>query len=1031
MLRIGIACLFFFQLVAFAQQSERYAGEYVKYYRAEDLFEKQKYSAAQQEFKAFMNENADANDPFYIKAKYYHAMSGLYLYHADAEALLLGFLSEYPESIYRQGIYFELGKHYFRKRDHKQTIQWLTQIDTYNLRDDEKGEYYFKLGYAYFMEDLYKEARNAFYEIMNGDSEYQGPALYYYSHIAYTEKSYQAALEGFLKLEQNASFVETIPYYIAQIYYLQGRFEELIAYAPTIMDSVDTKHSIGISQLVGDAFYQMEKYDEAVPYLAAYNRKSATTRDDDYQLGYAYFKSEDYVNAIKMFDKVAKVKDELGQISLYHIGESYLKLNNLFYARNAFELASNLPFDAEVEEDALYNYAVLCYKLDYNPFNDAVEAFNLYLIRYPNSARNEDVYEYLVNVYTTMKDYPAALASLDKIENKDFKLKTAYQLMAYNNAVELFQNSQFDKSIENFKLVKKYPIDPELNALSYYWLAEAYYQKKDFGNSIAWYRKFLEEPGSRGVAQHNDAFYNIGYCYFVQGDYANATSSFRTFTQDLAETSKEKVSDAYLRIGDCYFVQKPADDNNAILFYQKAIETGGSQLDYAKYQIGLSYGYLGNYPQKITMMLDIVNNHRGSTFIVPALYETAEAYRVIPDNTNAIRYYNQLITDYPTHPKVVDAIFQLGVIYLTSKSYAVAEPYFLRVLSEFPNSTREKEAIERLGDLYAAQGKPEKYFDLLSQYDIQISQSSQDSLLFDAAMRQYEDSAFSAAATGFRNYLSTFTQPANEIDAHYYLGSSEMRLGNSDAAIAAYKKVLEKPTSQYTEAASLAVSKHEYELKNYDAALDAYKKLEISATYAQNKIIAKIGLMRCYTFRNEFDFARPYAQDVLKDSLALDNVKLEANYVLGKADFEDGDYDAAFNYFAFTAAKSKNVLGAESQYHLALIYHLQQDYEASEDEVRSIVKNRAAYSYWVAKALILQAKNSMAIEDYVQAEYTINSVLTNYKTTGDGILEEAQAVYDHLMSLKNQQKDIEMDNGGGTIDINGNGSDNQDGGNNE
>jgi tetratricopeptide (TPR) repeat protein len=1018
MFRIGIAFLFLINGVVFAQQSERYVGDYARYHRAEDLYEKQKYSAAQQEFKAFIIVNGDVNDPFFVKAKYYHAMCALYLYHADAEALLLGFLSEYPESIYRQKIYFELGRHYFRKKNSEKAIEWLTQMDPYDIADEDKGEYYFKLGYSYFQEDMFKEARNAFFEIINSETEYQGPALYYYSHILYTEKSYQAALEGFLRLESNGSFVETIPYYIAQIYYLQGKFDELIAYAPTIMDSVDTKHSIGISQLVGDAFYQQGKYDEAVPYLEEYNRKSATTRDEDYQLGYAYFKSADYTNAIKMFDKVAKVKDELGQVALYHIGESYLALNNLYYARNAFELASNLPFDSEVEEDALYNYAVLCYKLDFNPFNDAVEAFNLYLTRYPNSHRNKDVYEYLVNVYTTMKDYPAALASLDKIENKDFKLKTAYQLMAYNNAVELFQNGEYDKSIENFKLARKYPIDPKLNALSYYWIAEALYLKKDYPGAIGWYRKFLEEPGSYGVPLHNDAFYNMGYCYFVQADYVNAISSFRTFTQDANETSKDKIADAYLRIGDCYFVQKPADDNNAIAFYQKAIDVGGGQLDYAKYQMGLSYGYLGKYSDKIHLMLDIVNNHRGSTFIVSALYETAEAYRVMPDRNNAIRYYNQIITDYPSHPKVVDAVFQLGVIYLTSKEYATAEPYFLRVLNEFPQSVHKKEAIERLGDLYTAQGKPEKYVDLLNEEGVVLSQSSKDSLMFETAMRQYEDSNFVDAASAFEKYLNSFALPEKGLEANYYLGTAQMRLGNKAQGIAAYKKVLQKPTSPYTEPAALAVSKYEYDLKNYDAALDAYKKLEISASYPQNLVIARIGLMRVYTFRKEFDFARPYARDVLRDSLALDNVKIEANYVLGRAAYEDGNYETALDHFYFVMSKNNSSLGAESHYYVALIYHLQMDYETSEEEVRKIVKNRGAQSYWVAKALIVQAKNSMAIEDYVQAEYTINSVLNNYKVTDDGILQEAQEVYDILMTVKNQQKDIEIDNGGGTIEIN-------------
>jgi tetratricopeptide (TPR) repeat protein len=1018
MMRVGIFIVFFLHLAVFAQQSERYTGEYTRYHTAEDLYEKQKYSAAQQEFDAFMLELCDAQDPFFIKAKYYHALCALYLFHSNAESLLLGFLAEYPESIYRQEIYFELGKHYYRKKDYKRAVSWLTQIDTYNLKDEQKGEYYFKLGYAYFQLDQLKEARNAFYEIINADTEYWGPALYYYSHIAYTEKSYQTALEGFLKLEKNPSFAESVPYYIAQIYYLQGKFEELIAYAPSIMDSVDTKNSIGIEQLVGDAFYQMGKYDEAVPYLESYNRKSATTRDEDYQLGYAYFMSKDYVNAIKMFDKVAKVKDELGQVSLYHIGESYLKLDNLYYARNAFELASNMPFDATVEEDALYNYAILCYKLDYNPFNDAVEAFNLYLNQYPKSNRNQDIYQYLINIYTTMKNYPAALASMDKIENKDFKIKTAYQLMAYNYGVELFQGNQMDQAIDYFKMVKKYPIDPKLNALSMYWIGESYYRKQEFGNAITWYRKFLEEPGSFGLQQHNDAYYNIGYCYYSQQDYANAITSFRTFTQDVTEDSKARLTDAYLRIGDCYYVQKPADDNNAILFYQKAIEVGAGQTDYAKFQTGLSLGYLKRYPEKISMMLDIINNHRGSVFIVPAIYEVAETYRITEDNTNAKRYYNQLLVDYPTHARAVDAIFQLGSIAFTMEEFAQAETHFLRIVNEHPNSSRYQESLESLKRVYTSMGKPEKYETLLNSLGLQLSQSEQDELLFDPAILAYEKGNYTEAITLFENYLTKVSNPSKDLEALYCLGTSYLKTGKRESCIVNYKKILAKPTNMYTETAALEVSKYEYEQKNYDAAIDAYKKLELSATYPQHSLTAKIGLMRCYTFRKELDFAKPYAHQILKDSLSLENVRIEANYVIGKSEFELGNYDAALDYLFFVMFKSNAAIGAECHYMVAYIYHAQQDYSGSETEVRDLVKNRSSYSYWVAKALILQAKNSMAIEDYVQAEYTINSVLNNYKVTDDGILTEAQQVKDQLMSLKTQEKSIEINNGG-TIEIGG------------
>jgi len=100
-------------MTGYTQTSDKYESKYVRFYRAEDLYEKVKYSAAHEEFNAFMEELQDANDPLYVKSKYYMALSALHLYHADAERLLLGFLKEYPESIHRQTVYLELGNYYY------------------------------------------------------------------------------------------------------------------------------------------------------------------------------------------------------------------------------------------------------------------------------------------------------------------------------------------------------------------------------------------------------------------------------------------------------------------------------------------------------------------------------------------------------------------------------------------------------------------------------------------------------------------------------------------------------------------------------------------------------------------------------------------------------------------------------------------------------------------------------------------------------------------------------------------------------
>jgi tetratricopeptide (TPR) repeat protein len=1025
MKRLSLILLLLIGLSAHSQWTDKYASDNVDFYRAEELFEKAKFSAAQEEFRVYMKTHESANHPFYVKAKYYDALCALYLYHQDAEKLLLAFLAEYPESIYRQEVYFELGRYYYRKNLHNKAIDWFTQVEVFDLSEDKKPEYYFKLGYSNFRKSKLTKARDAFYEIIEVESQYKDPALYYYSHIAYSQKNYEVALKGFRKLESNENFKKSVPPYIAQILYLQGKYDELLEYAPPLMEGDNKKNSLEMSHLIGDAFYRVGKYDEAVPFLEEYNNKSATTRDEDYQLGFAYFRSNQNIEAVKMFDKVAKVKDALGQMALYHIGEAYLKEENYLYARNGFELAAAMHFDEEIEEDALYQYAVLSYKLDYNPFDEAVEAMNLYLKRYPDSPRTQDIYQYLVNVYTTMKNYKSAMASIERIEDKDFKMKNAYQMMAYNRGVELFDDGKYLASKRAFELARKYPVDPKINALSHYWQAEADYKRDDFDGAIRTYRKFLEIPGSYGLVQHNDAYYNIAYCYFKKGDFASAIQNFRTFTQDPTETSHVKIADAYLRVGDAYFanpdkVRRRENDENAIKFYGLAIAEDGGQVDYAKFQTGLTYGFMQNYDKKASTMLDIVNNHSKSTFAVPALYEVGEAYRLMDNQhySQAMKYYNQLIIDHPKHPKVIDAVFQIATLHFIQEEYRSAEKQYLRIINEFDDPVKEKEALARLKDVYTALNEPDKYFDLIAETQGPVNQYEKDTLLYFSGFHQYEDSLYDQAIVAFKRYLAEFSNPIFVREAHYYKGISHFKLGQKDIAHVHFKEVLKRPSGLGTEFCAMEASKYEYDAQNYDAAIDYYEKLEQAASYPGNKLAARIGLMRCFTFNKRFDLAKPYAQKVLVDPLALDNAKIEAHYVLGKADQAAASYDSAIEHYREVTNETNGEIAAESQFNIALIFHLQEEYSLSEAEVRILMKEQAGYDYWVAKALILQAKNSIGLEDYVQAEYTLNSVLNGYNNPDDGIIDEANEVMAVLQGLKNKDKDIPED-GDNTIEIGG------------
>ncbi len=87
-----------------------------------------------------------------------------------------------------------------------------------------------------------------------------------------TKKINETALTDFMKLQSNETFGPVVPYYIAQIYYLQGKYEKVIAYAPALLDSASTKRMPEIARVLGESYYRTARYKEAIPYLVKYEK---------------------------------------------------------------------------------------------------------------------------------------------------------------------------------------------------------------------------------------------------------------------------------------------------------------------------------------------------------------------------------------------------------------------------------------------------------------------------------------------------------------------------------------------------------------------------------------------------------------------------------------------------------------------------------------------------------------------------------------------------------------------------------------
>ena len=1018
MKRILIILTLICSTVALGQTSMKYNSEYANFYRAEDLFEKEQYAAARKEFRIFVDGFDRPNDPTYVKALYYEAISALELYNNDAIVLLQDFNKNYPESIFKNDIYFRLGKYFYYKKKYKDALVWFNKLSSQDIEEEDLEEFYFKIGYANFKEKKFDEARSAFHEVKDGSSQYASPALYYYSHIAYQNENYQTALDGFLKLENDKKFGKVVPYYIAQIYYLQGKYEEVTQYASKISNKGNIVNEKDMNHLIGDAFYRTGKYDEAVPYLEKYNKATETTREEDYRLAYAYFKSGSYKKAVQLFDRVKKVEDSLGQVAFYHIGESMLKLDNLVSARSGFEGAAFIDKDPVIQEDALYNYAILSYKLDINPYDEAVEAFEMYLEKYPNSKRREDVYQYLVNVYMTTNNYPKALASLDKIPNKDIRLKTAYQVIAFNQGVQRFQTSDYPGAINSFNLVKKYPVDPAVSGKAVYWIADANYRLNNFDEAIQGYKSFAIMPSVRAKEMQTEAHYNIGYAYLRKEELTKSIEAFRMYIQN-SPTNKHKTADAYMRIADSYFVLK--ENDLAIKNYQDVLALKSGFEDQALFFMAKTYGYKGETQTKITKLLDIVNNYKDSKYLQESVYEIAESYLSEGELTKAMEYYKKIIFDYPSSQLVVESKVNVADIYFKQGDYNRAESEYKDILNNYSADSKIcARAVRGLVDIYKASQQTDKVDGLLVQYPCaNFSPEEKENLYYIPAIEAYNDSNYQQAIVLFDKYLVKFPSGRYKNEVINYEANCYYKTNDIPKAVELYMITLDGPNTGFTELAASRVSHYLYNEGRYQEVIKYYKKLETVSSTPEVIFNAQIGLMRSNFLVENWANASQYAVKVLKNTEINNNIKLEAHYAKGMANYYLKAFDAAKVSLVWVFTNTTKIKAAETRYSLADIFYQQEFLAEADDEITALLKQKPAYNYWIAKGLILRTRIQIKQDDLFQAEQTLKSVREHYPVQDDGIMDEANQLWDELMQLKDAPKNNIVPEVDPIIEING------------
>ena len=942
------------------------------------------------ELKQSVRETDKANNPVTVQEiDYYTIACALKQGEETAEEQAVDYIDLEKNTARVQMMNFQLAEYYFKRQEFHDAIEHYEQANIANLSNKDIAEMKFHQGYSYFTLQQFAKAKPLFNTIrsMRDDPNYLD-ANYYYGFLAFRDKQYSEALQSFKIVENEKDYATVVPYYIAQIYYIQGKKEEALKYAESkIKTGKSQYYDLEMKQMIGHAYFERKEYDKGLPYLEDYVKRSPKVRREDlYELSYAYYQGNQMTKAIEGFKQLSGKEDSLSQSAMYLLGDAYLKTGQKTNARNAFLFCASNSSDKKQQEVSRFQYARLSYELDYQ--DEALNSLRSFLKDYPNSTYDTQAKDLLVAVLTNTNNYREALSLLDGMSNPTPNAKRLYPRILYGRATELVNDGRLAEADALLDKALKDPNNGAVLPLVNFWKGEIAYRNNKLDEAIKYYNAYVSAGSpTSGEANPSNARYNLGYCYLRKENYTVALTFFEPLAKTPALNSNELTQDAYLRAADCYYMER--NYSKAKAMYDNVIKFSWPSEDYATFQNSMITG-IRSSKDKISLLNTMNRKFPASPLVTDANMEIANTYMSDEKFGEAIPYLNNVIKSSGNASLKPQAYLKLGTAYYNLNNNAEALKQYNVLIAQYASSPEAQDALDNVKVIYIEQGKPDEYAAFMRKAGKPISMDTEDSLTYSAAENQLVHGNTAAALASLNNYRQKFPDGVYANDASFYLG--EIYNGKKDwkNALIGYEDVAINAPNKYAERAILAAARiNFFELKDYPKAETYYIQLNKEASNQENKLEAMRGLLRSQYQLQKWTEAVANAKELAVAKGSSSDDKALANMAIAKSYEVNRQYDQALANFKTVVQLNKAALAAEARYEIASCWFELNKLSDAEKAAFEVINKSGSYDYWVTKAYILLGDVYFKQKDFFNAKATFQSIVDN--TIDPTLKSEAQA----------------------------------------
>ncbi len=936
----------------------------------------------------------------------YSIVSSIRLGSPNVDALMDGYRDKYRNAPYYMGVCLLYAGYYFDRKDYVRALEILETVEYPLLTDEDKDVFLFQRSFCQLRTGRLADACNGFDSLLDGDhNRYTVASTYYRGYIAYACNDFEKAVSLLSSIRHDGHFGAYCEYYILESELMLEDYRYVADNGSRVSSMMpDSGMKAKVARMVSQAYYRLDSPEDARKWFESYTASGADmSRKDNYYLGIVSYSLESYHAAVDALMKVVSsgADDSLSQSACLHIANSYLELRNKHDAMTYYRKAAVMAFDADIREEAYFNYAKLAFDV-----NSDIVPFQDYLETYPQSGRSDEIYSYIAASCLLSKKYKEAVNALSRIRRLTPEMEMNLQKASFFRGLELFGRGAYGEAAAEFgKSLEHSAYNTRLSLLTRFWLAETYYRSGNVDGAIEIDSGLYQNSTFRSFREYPLMLYGQGYNYFAKEDYAQAVEWFSRFLEKHS-SDMDLIVEAKLRVGDSFFMLKDYDKAASVYGEVAMIDYQDDQVLYAAYQSAVASGLLSDLDRKISILEKVTERRVSSPVYSMAVYELGRTYVQAGLSDKARRTFSYLLNDVADPVYNGKALLELGMLCSNAGDYSQALSYLTRIVEEMPLSADTDNALAAIESIYTTLNRPEEYFAYLDRVGMSGTKTPDEKelMIFNAAEQIYLSGNYSAAEKSLEAFIGQYPDGQKTPLAYFYLGESLEATGRKEAAAEAYAEVMDKGEGSFVELSTLHYAGICYDLERYGRAAEAYESLYGIAKLENNRFAALSGAMRSYFMDGKYPLALDAASRVEASEGVSAEDMIEAEYIIAKSCLALGRRSDALPVLRALSKDSFTPYGAEAAYLVIQDTYDAGNFEEVENLVYAFSDTQTNQTYWLAKSFIVLGDSFAERGEWNQAKATFESIRDGYESQGpkDDVLEQVGVRLERLDKMNGQ-----------------------------